>query len=118
MCRMRRRRSGGLVEDGVEHRREVAGRGIDDLQHLSGRGLLLQGLAGLGDQTRVLDRDDRLRGEILQQCDLLVGKRAHFFTVEGQGAEQSAILAKRRDQCASRAAEIDGGLGAARSPEW
>ena len=31
-----------LFEHRVEHRREVAGRGIDDLQHLGGRGLLLQ----------------------------------------------------------------------------
>src|SRR5262249_45485561 len=29
-------------EHRVEHRGEVAGRGIDDLQHLGGRGLLLQ----------------------------------------------------------------------------
>ena len=31
-----------LFEHRVEHRREVAGRGVDDLQHLGGRGLLLQ----------------------------------------------------------------------------
>ena len=55
-----------LVEDRIEHRREVAGRGIDDLQHLGGRGLLLQGFARLGDEPRVLHRDDRLSGEVLQ----------------------------------------------------
>ena len=31
-----------LFQHRVEHRREVAGRGIDDLQHFGGRGLLLQ----------------------------------------------------------------------------
>jgi hypothetical protein len=31
-----------LFEHCVEDRREVAGRGIDDLQYLGGRGLLLQ----------------------------------------------------------------------------
>jgi hypothetical protein len=36
-----------LVEHRVEHRREVARRRIDDLQHLSGRGLLLQRLTDL-----------------------------------------------------------------------
>jgi hypothetical protein len=51
--------------------REVAGRSIDDLQHLGGRGLLFERLARLGDQPRVLHRDDRLRGEILYQRDLL-----------------------------------------------
>ena len=37
-----------LLQHRVEHRREVAGRGIDDLQHLGGRGLLLQRLVTLG----------------------------------------------------------------------
>jgi len=55
----------GLLDDLLEHRREVAGRGIDDLQYLSGRGLLLQRLAGLVDEPRVLHRDHRLRGEVL-----------------------------------------------------
>ena len=43
-------------------------------KYLGGRGLLLQRLARLGDQPRVLHRDDRLRGEVLQQRDLLVGE--------------------------------------------
>jgi len=34
--------SQGLVEHRVEHRREVARRGVDDLQHLRGRGLLFK----------------------------------------------------------------------------
>src|SRR3954462_6806773 len=36
-----------LVEHRVEHRREVAWRRIDDLQHLGGRGLLVERLARL-----------------------------------------------------------------------
>jgi len=54
-----------LVEHRVEHRREIAGRRVDDLQHLGGRGLLLQRLARFVDEPRVLDRDHRLRGEVL-----------------------------------------------------
>ena len=49
------------------------------LQHLGGRGLLLQrfgqivgALAQLVDQPRVLDRDDGLGGEGLEQRELLV----------------------------------------------
>ena len=61
-----------LFEDRVEHRREIAGRAVDDLQDLGGRGLLLQRLARLGDQPRVLDRDDRLVGEGANQLDLRV----------------------------------------------
>ena len=37
-----------LFEHRVEHRREVAGRGVDDPQHLGGRGLLLQRLGQFG----------------------------------------------------------------------
>ena len=72
-----------LFQHRVEHRREVAGRGIDDPQHLGGRGLLLQGLARLGDQPRILHRDDRLRREILQQRDLLVGERPDLLAIDG-----------------------------------
>jgi len=56
----------GLPQHRVEHWREVAGRGIDDLQYLGGCGLLLQRLARLGQEPRVFHRDDRLRREILQ----------------------------------------------------
>src|SRR5207248_549231 len=54
----------------VEHRREIAGRGIDDPQDLGGRGLLLQGLACLIDEPRVLHSNDRLGREVLQQFDI------------------------------------------------
>jgi hypothetical protein len=37
-----------LFQYRVEDRRKVAGRGIDDLQHLGRRGLLLQRLVTLG----------------------------------------------------------------------
>ena len=37
-----------LFQDRIEYRDEVAGRGIDDLQHLGGRGLLLVGLFKFG----------------------------------------------------------------------
>src|SRR5262249_19302040 len=61
-----------LLQYRVEDRDEIAGRGIDDLQHLRGRGLLLQCLARLGQQPRVFHCNDRLRREILQQRNLLV----------------------------------------------
>src|SRR5437867_2959331 len=50
----------GFFEHRVEYWREVAGRGVDDPKHLGGGGLLLQRLARLGDQPRILDRDDGL----------------------------------------------------------
>src|SRR5262245_54082735 len=50
-----------LLQHRLEHWLKIAGRGIDDLQYLGGRCLLFQSLARLGDQPRVLHRDDRLR---------------------------------------------------------
>jgi len=64
-----------LFEHCVEHRGEVAGRGVDDLQDLSGRGLLFQRLVRLGDEPRILHRDYGLCGEVLQQRDLFLGER-------------------------------------------
>jgi len=40
--------TGRLFEHRVEHRREIAGRGIDDLQYLCGRSLLFERLVTLG----------------------------------------------------------------------
>jgi hypothetical protein len=37
-----------LFQHRVEYRGEVAGRGVDDLQYLGGRGLLLEGFVTLG----------------------------------------------------------------------
>src|SRR5215469_783165 len=43
-----------LFDHRVKYRREITGRGVDDLQHLGGSGLLLQGFARLGDQSSIL----------------------------------------------------------------
>src|SRR4051795_1196694 len=58
-----------LFEHCVKYRRQIAGGGIDGLQHLSSCGLLLQRLARLGQQPRVLHRDHRLCREVFDQCD-------------------------------------------------
>src|SRR6516225_8216300 len=84
-----------LLQYRVEYRREVAGRGIDDAEYLGGRGLLLQGLAGLGDEPRILHSNHRLRREVLQQRDLLVGERPDFGAIGGNVAEQLAVLPER-----------------------
>ena len=76
-----------LFEHRLEHRREIAGRGVDHLQHLGGRGLLLQRLLLLGQQPRILHRDHRLGGEVFQQSDLLVGEGTHLLAVDREDAE-------------------------------
>ena len=50
----------------VENRSQLAGRTADDLQHVSGGGLLLQGFTQLVEQPRVLDGDDGLSSEVLR----------------------------------------------------
>src|SRR5262249_23267109 len=71
-----------ILQHGQEYRLQVARRAGDDLQHLAGRGLLLQGLGQIVgtltqfiEQPRVFDRNDCLGGEVLYQFDLLVGER-------------------------------------------
>ena len=66
----RREQPLAAVEDLVEHRLGVGDRAADDLQHLGGRGLLLERLLGLVEQANVLDRDDGLVGEGLEQIGL------------------------------------------------
>src|SRR6516162_10236706 len=83
-----------LLQYRVEYRREIGRRGIDNAQHLGSRRLLFQGLARLGEEPRILDRDDRLRGEILQQRNLLVGKRSYLLTVDVDRTEQGVFFAK------------------------
>src|SRR6516225_199308 len=98
-----------LFEDRIEHGREVAGRRIDDLQYLGSRGLLLQSLARLGQEPRVLHRDDRLRREVLQQRDLLVGERTYFSAIDPDDAEQGAFFPQRDNEAGSGAGEFDKG---------
>src|SRR6516165_3531333 len=96
----------GLFEHSVEHRREIAGRTVDDLQYLGGRGLLLQSLPRLGNEPRVLHRDHRLRGEILQQRDLLVAERPYLLAVNNHCAKQNVIFKKCHCNLASNAPQI------------
>ena len=75
-------------------------------KHLGGRGLLLQRLALLGQQPRVLHRDHRLGSEILQQRDLLVGERSHLLAIDDDRhrAMSRPCAAARRARCGCRPA--------------
>src|SRR5690242_11171342 len=71
-----------LLQYRIKYRDEIARRGVDDLQYLGGRGLLLQGLARLGQEPRIFHCDDRLRREVFEQRDLLFGKGPHLLAVD------------------------------------
>ena len=76
----------------VEHRLQIEGRAADDLEHVGGGGLLLQRLAQLVEQPRVLDGDDGLGGEVRDQLDLLVGERPHLLAVDEMAPTSSLSL--------------------------
>ena len=84
-----------FLQDRIEYRFKIARRGVDDLQHFGGGGLLLQRLARFGQQPRILHRDHRLRGKALQQRDLLVREWPNFLTVNRDRANKASFLAQR-----------------------
>jgi hypothetical protein len=55
-----------ILQHRLEYRLQFAGRRADDFKHISSGGLLLQRLAQLIEQPRILDRDNGLSGEICQ----------------------------------------------------
>jgi len=106
-CRFAQRR--GLLQHRIEHRPEVAGRGVDDAEYFGGCSLLRQRFARLGQEPRVLHCDHRLRRKVLQQRDLFVGESSNLASMGGDIAEQGAILAQRNHKQAANAG-IEGGL--------
>ena len=97
----------GAFEHGIEHRRKVARRGVDYLQHLSCRRLLFERLPLLRKQSRILHRDHSLRGEILHQRDFLVGEWPHLLPIDRNDTKQGFVLPERNDNACSRAPEIN-----------
>src|SRR5512144_3082155 len=79
----------------VKDRIEFARRRADDLEHVGGGRLLLQRLTQLVEQSRVLDRDDGLRGEVLKQLDLSRGEGAQLLAVDDDGADELVVLEHR-----------------------
>ena len=113
----------GLAAYQFEHRLRVARRGRHLLQHLDGRGLVVDALAEcdvalgqfsgavaqLAEQAGVLHRDHRLGGEVLQQGDLPVGERAHFLAVDVNEAQHGVAFSQRHNQRGAGATQIDHG---------
>ena len=76
------------------------------LQHIGRCRLLLQRLPQLVEQPRVLDGDNRLRGEVLHQSDLLIGKRPDLLAVDDDGADQPVLVEHRHGDKRPRTAEL------------
>src|SRR5215469_13371230 len=78
---------------GIEYRLDVGRRAGDHSQHFAGRGLLLQRLARLVDEPRILHRDYRLGSEILEQRNFLVGEWLGFASSYRDRPEQRIVFA-------------------------
>ena len=96
-----------LFQDRVEHRREVAGRGVDDLEDLGGRSPLFQSFARLVEEARVLHRDNGLGGEVLQQRDFFIRKGPNLLAGSNDAAKERVVLAEGNCQKCTEAAQFD-----------
>jgi hypothetical protein len=67
---------GSRFYKGVEYGLQIERRAANDLQHISGRGLLLQRLAQFVEQPRVLNSDHGLISERLEHRTLFIRKWA------------------------------------------
>src|SRR5262249_37913038 len=65
------------LDQGVEHGLQIECRAADDLEHVRSGGLLLQRLALLVEQARVLDPNPRLVGEGGYEFDLPTSEWPH-----------------------------------------
>ena len=97
-CRSRVAEARRAVGDRIERRLHVGGRARYHAKDLRHRRLLLQGLLGLVEQTHVFDRDRRLVGESLDQCDLLVGEKASFHSPKLDGSDRAVFSHQRHGE--------------------
>jgi hypothetical protein len=102
-----------ILQHALEYRLELAGRGADDLQHVGGGGLLLEGfreiigtLAQLVEQACILDRDDGLIREGLDQRELLVGEGSNIGPPHRDHANEDTFATHRHTEKGPDAASI------------
>src|SRR5262245_66134285 len=62
------------LDQRFQHRLQIEAGATEDLEHVGGGRLLLQGFAQLVEQARVLERNDGLGGEVRDEVNLIVGK--------------------------------------------
>src|SRR5207253_8033264 len=90
----------------VEHRLKIEGRAADHLKHVGGGSLLLERFAQLGEQPRVLNGDDGLRGEVRHQLDLFIGKWQNALAVNRDCADEIVFLEHRNQQQRASSADV------------
>src|SRR5215831_11394776 len=96
--------------NGFEDRLQIERRPTDDLKHIGGGSLLLKGFTQLVEQSRVLDGDDGLGGEVPDQLDLFLGERTHFLAVDDNGANDVVFFQHWHPNQSPRTCEFDSGF--------
>src|SRR5215468_9613993 len=86
-----------IRQHGLEHGLKLAGRAGDDAQHLRGGGLLVERLAQLVEQARVLDRYHRLIGEAPHQLKLILLKGSHLAAIDNHHTDRLSFSRERRE---------------------
>src|SRR5262249_15437205 len=84
-----------VVQHRLEYRLQLSGRTRDDAQYFRCCGLLTKCLAQFVEQPGVLDGDDGLRGEALDQRNLLVTERSRLLAVDVEYPDQRVLLEHR-----------------------
>src|ERR1700688_2488365 len=94
----------------IENRLQVERRTADDLEHLGGRNLLLQGFAEivgfrlhLIEQAHIADSDHGLIGESLQQTDLFVPEGIYFEAAKQNRSDALTLAQQGHGQNAANA---------------
>ena len=104
-----------LGDNGGKHSLEIERR-VHRLRHFAERAKFLDRaakfigtLAQFVEQSRVLDRNNRLLREVLNKLDLLVGERAHLLAVNRDRADQRILLEHRDEHDCTSTAEVGDG---------
>ena len=88
---------------------KIERRAADHLEHVGGRGLLLQRFAQSIEQPRILNRDDGLGGEAGDQLDLGAIEPTYLFAVDSDGADHLVAVEHRHRENSPSLCELSGG---------
>jgi len=95
-----------LLDHRGEHALEVERGAVDRVKDLADRGLPLERLVRLVEQTHVLDRDRRLVRERTQELDLVVAERPDLGATEEDRADRLSLAQQRCCQCRALAGDL------------
>src|SRR5262249_35229791 len=104
-CLFRFTETCGRLRQRIKHGFEIEGRATDDLEHVGRGGLLLEGLAQLVEQARVLDGDDGLIREGLDQRELLGSEGSNLRPPHRNRANEETFATHRHTEEGSDAAD-------------